>query len=466
MSTAGMRFISKALDRSDADAFKRCRLKPEHFGTHDEKAIVEYIEGYAQRNAGACPTPEEVAAEFEAFEYYPEVPAAFETMAREIKEDWAQRETVRLLRGKLDPQDSEEKVREVTVKKLFEEKQGLELVRGILAELEYIEQEADVQKRLGRTLRDMSSDGLAEYRRRKEGKSFKMWRTPFESLNKEIGGLYSGDVYTIFGESGRGKSYLTIAFVDEFLRQGATVLFKSYELKWFLVLARLISIATARDEAFTDVRTKRKIGISNKGILTGDLSLAEEELYEKMLREINDYYPGQLILQAKSDPELTRSLAELEQELRSNPDIDIVVVDPFNNVSDVYGRNVNKTAGGAAEQAARRFEQIIGQFDVVGLTTVQATVENTQKDKEKIRAGKRELKLPTRDQVKTTKAILEVSSNLFSFDNVDGMARVGVEKGRNGAEGFYVDLIAMLDYGVLREAPSGEAVRQQFTNVF
>jgi hypothetical protein len=156
----------------------------------------------------------------------------------------------------------------------------------------------------------------------------------------------------------------------------------------------------------------------------------------------------------------------LEQELRSNPDIDIVVVDPFNNVSDVYGRNVNKTAGGAAEQAARRFEQIIGQFDVVGLTTVQATVENTQKDKEKIRAGKRELKLPTRDQVKTTKAILEVSSNLFSFDNVDGVARIGTEKGRNGGEGFYVDLIAMLDYGVLREAPSGEAVRQQFTNVF
>src|SRR5690606_32850890 len=161
--------------------------------------------------------------------------------------------------------------------------------------------------------------------------------------------------------------------------------------------------------------------------------------YEQLVREINEYHPGNLILQAKSDHELTRSLSEVEAELTANPsidevvidphnnssdvygcienryageaaeqtapryeNIDVVVIDPFNNISDVYGRNANRTAGGAAEQAARRFEQIVGEFDVVGLTTVQATVENTQKDKEKIREGKRELKLPTRDQVKTT----------------------------------------------------------------
>lgn len=466
MSTAGMRFISKALDVSDASAFKRCRLKPDHFGTRDEREIVKYIEEYSRRHAGACPTPEEVAAEFEAFEYYPEVPASFETMAREIKEEWAQRELVRFLRGKIDPQDPDEAPADTTIKRLFEEKNGIELIKAARSVLEHIEQEADLNKRLGRTLRDMSADGIEEYRRRKEGKSFKMWRTPFESLNEEIGGLYSGDVYTIFAESGRGKSYLTIAFVDEFLRQGANVLVKSFELKWFLFLSRLVSIATARDELFTDVRTKRKIGIRNRGILTGELTAEEEEAYEHLVREINEYYPGNLVLQAKSDKELTRSLSELEAELTANPDIDIVVIDPFNNISDVYGRNANRTAGGAAEQAARRFEQIVGEFDVVGLTTVQATVENSQKDKEKIREGKRELKLPTRDQVKTTKAILEVSTNLFSFDNVDGVARIGLEKGRNGGEGFYIDLIAMLDYGVLREAPSGEVVKQQFEAIF
>src|SRR5690606_13497814 len=174
--------------------------------------------------AGACPTPEEVAAELEAIEYYPEVPASFETMAREMKEDWAQRVLVRFLRGKIDPQDTDETPADTTIKRFFEEKDGIELIRAARAVVVDIEQEPDLNKRLGRSLRDMSADGIEEYRRRKEGKSFKMWKTPFDSLNEEVGGLYSGDVYTIFAESGRGKSYLTIAFVDEFLRQGATVL--------------------------------------------------------------------------------------------------------------------------------------------------------------------------------------------------------------------------------------------------
>ncbi|MCZ0847826.1 hypothetical protein O0536_24565 [Brevibacillus laterosporus] len=162
-------------------------------------------------------------------------------------------------------------------------------------------------------------------------------------------------------------------------------------------------------------------------------------------------------MQAKGDRDLTRSLTELERELKLRPDIDVVVVDPFYGISDVYGSNANKTTGGAAEQAARKFERIVGENDVVGIYAVQATVEKKTREE-----GDREIKLPTRDQVKTTKALLDIATNLFSFDSADGNAQLGIEKGRNGAEDLTVDLIALMDYGVLRELPSGEAAADQF----
>lgn len=420
MSTAGMRLISKVSDLGDAGVFKRFALRPYHFATELERNLVKYIEEYGHRNAGKAPIPEELGAEFGEFadEYFPNVPASFDSLAEEIKSEWAERDLIQFLRE---------------YPRLAEKHRGTDLIKAIREQLEAIEREATTQKKIGYTLADLGRMGREEYERRKDGKSFKIWNTPFPTLTEGIGGLHSGDVYGIIAESGRGKSYLCIAFVDELLRQGATVLIKSFELKWYTFFSRLISIATARDELFYDDRVNQKVGIKIRGILNGKLEAAEESAYYDMLEMLSDYYPGEIILQAKSDDHLTRSLADLDRELSANPSIDVVVMDPFNNISDVYqGRNANKTAGGAAEYAARRFEQIIGEHDVVGIFTIQATIENSKLDKEKIREGNRELKLPTRDQVKTTKAALEIVSNLFSFDNVNGNARIGTEKGRNG----------------------------------
>src|SRR5690606_37535235 len=55
----------------------------------------------------------------------------------------------------------------------------------------------------GKTLAEIGRDFRVEYDKRKAGASFKLWRTPFPSLNEAIGGLYSGDIYGIMAESGR-----------------------------------------------------------------------------------------------------------------------------------------------------------------------------------------------------------------------------------------------------------------------
>jgi replicative DNA helicase len=194
------------------------------------------------------------------------------------------------------------------------------------------------------------------------------------------------------------------------------------------------------------------VGVPNRELLTGKLSEEYEAEFMRMLDEINDYYPGELLLQAKGESgegKITRSLNELDEELSRRPDIDVVVIDPIYGFSDVYGRNNNRTTGGAAEQSARRFEGLVGDHNVVGIYAVQADVDRKEKGED---VGSHELRIPSRDKVKTTKALLEIATILFGFDsNNDGLAALGIEKGRDGGEDFELELISMLDVGVLRE---------------
>lgn len=461
MGNSGIRFISKMTNEKDAGPLKRYDLKPEHFESDEEREWVRYIMEYAKRNRGRAPSAEEMAAEFGntfADAYVADVPATFESLAREIKSDWAEREFVRCMKGAGSV---------FRYNELFEKYRGVDLVKKLADHLERIIAEGDLTMQIGHTLGQLSELAKREYIEREEGKSFKCWGTPFESLNKEIGGLYTGGCYGVLAESGRGKSYLICKFADSLLRQGATILWKSYELEWYVIVSRLASIATAVDGAFVDQETKQKIGIANRAILRGDLDPASRKTFFDLMDRLEEYYPGRLFLQAKMDEHITYTLDDLERELSLYPEIDVLIVDPFENFEDVYaGRNVNKVAGGAAAAAAKRFENIVAKHKVVGIYAVQAELEYTKEEKEKIRAGMRELKLPTRDQVKTTKQLLNIATNLFSFDNVNGHARIGTDKGRHGGEGFYVDLIANLDHGVLEEPPGGERVRDQFTDIF
>lgn len=444
----GELLLSKVIDTNDVAALKRFDISAEHFATETERQAYRYILDYAERNRGDAPSYATVVGEIDEFTYIPSVSDSYEWLTTQLKNNAAKR----MLRDTIEREFAEQ---------FATESDGNKLLDILTNEVEKIKIRTSVRKSIGKTLEQLKDDFADEYERRKEGKSFKLWLTPFDSLNKEIGGLYSGDIYGIMGESGRGKSYLIIALVDSLLRQGAKVFVKSFELKSYIFLSRLFSIMTAVDEILTDDQG-RKVGIPNKELLTGKLREDYEKYFLTLLQSINEYYPGELILQAKGDEYLTRSIDELDRELYSRPDIDVVVIDPIYGFSDVYGRNSNKTTGGAAEQAARKFEHVIGKHDVVGIYAVQATVDKKTQDED----GNRELSLPTRDKVKTSKALLEIATNLFSFDSIDGLAMLGVEKGRNGAEDFRLELLALLDYGVLREMPSGEVAAQQFTEIF
>lgn len=429
--------LSRICDTNDVNAIKRYGITADHFASASERQALRYIQDYAEQNGGKAPDGAWLDAEVGEGFYLPnEMELGY--LAKRIKDDAFFRKAQTLF------DDNQ-------LQAAFDAGNRERFEKLLTSTLQDITMETSVRGTAGRTLADLKTDYYDEYLDRKAGRSHRLWATPFPTLNDAIGGLYSSDVYGVMAESGRGKSYLLIAVVDELLRQGANVLVKSYELKAYSWLSRLLSVISARDGAFTDSRGQ-SVGLANNRLLSGRLDAEAESYFAELLDNLNDYYEGELHLQAKGDADLKRSLDDLDGELSSRPEIDAVVLDPFYGLSDTYGKNANKTKGGAAEQAARRFEWLVGEHDVVGLFAVQAQTEKQTVEDDEVRP----LKLPTRDQVKTSKALLEICTNLFAFDNNgDGESLVGIDKGRSGGEGFELSLLALLDVGVLREFPSG-----------
>lgn len=411
-----------------------------------DRATYRFIQEYAAENAGKAPSYALVAASVEDFEYIPEVGDSYAHLTRKLKDETGKRVFVKMF----ESGEIQRKLNDLPADKFFGE--------YLIPALESVKIRTGVRENLGRTLADIKESTQQEYESRKNGKSNKRWETPFPSLTNELGGWFSGDVYGIMAESGRGKTYLIIKIIDSLLRQGANVLVKSFEVKEYVWVARLISIITAVDELFVD-ELGRKLGIPNKQILSAKLEGVVYDHFTEVLETLDTYYPGTLYFQGKSDAGLTRTLDDLERELLTGQ-VDAVFLDPFYGLTDVYGKNSNKTTGGAAEQAATRFENIIGDNDVLGFYAVQATVERKELDDD----DKRMLNLPTRDQVKTSKRLLDIATNLLSFDSIgeEGLAMIGIEKGRNGGEDFRLELISLLDHGVLKELETGDAVAAEF----
>ncbi|MCD9024367.1 DnaB-like helicase C-terminal domain-containing protein [Cohnella silvisoli] len=446
--------ISKIVDANDIPALDRFGIQREHLLTETERKSYDFLRKYSAENQGNAPSYAVLIQNVPDFVYIPNVTDSYEYLSRQIKESYGKRSIGEFLND--GSGEIARKYAEIGKTATLDE--FISLLTGKFSEITI---GTNVPVSPGKSLLEISQEFRAEYEKRKAGKSFKLWRTPFASLNESIGGLYSGDIYGIMAESGRGKTYLSEVITDELLRQGARVLVKSYEVKSYPWVSRLISIITAREGAVSHADIAQKVGLPNKAILSGNLEGDIETYFFDVLAALNEYYPGTLYLQAKSDAGLTRTLADLDRELHMT-ELDAVIIDAFYNLDDCYGRNANKTAGGAAEQAARKLERIIGEHDVVGIYTVQAHTERQETEE----GEHRTLKLPQRDQMKTTKALLEITTNLFTFDAVNGNGRLGVDKGRNGGEGFTVELVALMDYGVLRELPTGTEAAAQFVGNF
>jgi replicative DNA helicase len=446
----GLMLLSKVIDNNDVAALARFGITESDFGTEAERKAYRFIVDYAEANRGQTPSYATVAAEVDGFTYIPEVADSYEYLARQVKSYAAKMAAVELLQNQAP--------------KVFEEKDGQSFIEWLISEAERIKIRTDVRDKIGTDVKADADKFLAEYERRKAGESFRVWKSRFPFINKAIGGYVSGNLYVVYGRSGRGKSAITLEECIEMAIQGATVLIWSMEMGWYEVMVRIYTSVSGRigvSVAELD-GIDMEAGFDSRDLRYGKLSPDFEKKFREFLASINAIIPGRIIVRAVDDEDFVRrDLRQLEADIIETK-ADVVLIDPFYYLD--YEKNTSRTAGGDAMETSKKLRRLAGRTKTVVFAITQADeVDGKEGDD-----GERELRLPKREEVTKTKQLLQDAALLIAVDTnwKQGRGLVGVNKGRDGGEGEQAEILYLPQIGVIREMETGEAVAAQFANVF
>lgn len=450
MALHGQQLLSKIIDTGDVQALTRHAIKRADYATEAERQAHDFIVKYAAENGGAVPSLATYVGSCPGVEYLEGVTDSFDYLAREIKDAAGKRKLVEALN---DP----------TLETLLNDKSAEEFADVLTRKLERIKRESSAGVRRLTDIAEATDEFLAEYRSRKAGTSFKIWRSKFASINAQIGGYFSGNTYAWYARSGRGKSVLVMedgAIEPAF--QGATVLVWALEMSEFEWMARAYSSISAR-EGLMNAQidgVDYAAGFENKALLMGRLSPEFETGFETFLTTLNSVIPGRIILRA-SDSEgfMDRSIKALEADI-AETQADVVVVDPIYLMD--YEANTSRVAGGDVAATSVRLKRLAGQTKTVIHVVTQADEDAGERNED----GTRELKPPKRAEIKKSKAILEDAANVFGVDTLaqEGRGVIELGKGRNGGEDTRVEIVYLPNYGIVQEIDT-KAQAAQFADV-
>jgi hypothetical protein len=439
--------FSKVIDDNNVTAITRHGITERDMATEGDRHTLRFLLDYAQKNGGQAPSYAVVTAECPTFNYTPQVSDSYELLTRQIKNFSAKLAIKEILEGKF-------------VNDFNAEADGNKLIDSLISELEATRQRTLVRSKIGTDIRTDATSFLDEYRKRKAGESFKIWRSKFSAINEQIGGYLSGNMYTWYGRSGRGKSVFTMEEVIESAAQGATVLVWAMEMSRFEWMARGYSAISSRAgivNANID-GVNYEAGFENKALLTGKLTDEYEAGFEVFLLRLGEgeYLPGRIIVRAADDAEFyQRGVKQLEADILATK-ADVVLVDPIYLMD--YEANTSKVAGGDVANTSKRIRRLAGQIGAVIHIVTQAEEVRDDTDEE----GNRELRPPKRAEIKKTKAVLEDATNTFGIDTLDGRGIIEIGKGRNGGEGTQVEVLYLPNFGIVRQMDSGEAAASHF----
>lgn len=446
-SNYGESFISAVLDRDDLYAFDRYGITPEVLATRTEKLAYEFISDYAQENEGRLPDYRTLEAEVDGFVYIPQTSDSFRYMAEQIKE----------YHGKKQINDfwgSDE------IAVMFDTMKTEQFAEEVVKRIEHIRQSAMSSERIGFDLSRDTDVIVEEYKRRKEGKSFKTFESAFPKITEATGKYQTSNVYVWYGRSGRGKSVITMIEAIYSALQGATVLIWSLEMAFYELATRMLSAISAMKEMFNyEVNGEvMPAGFDTMGIMTGTLDADMESEFMAFVKQLNDVIPGRIVVRSIDEPTFTRrNVRALEADIKTF-DADVVVVDPIYYMD--MEENTSRTAGGDVAKTSQALRLMTGRMGVVMHVITQA--EEVADDTDEM--GERELRLPKRSELKKAKQILEDSSYTFAIDTCGGRGLIGMGKGRNGGEDMSVEILYLPQFGIVKEI-SSEFANDMFESV-
>jgi replicative DNA helicase len=441
MSRTGDKLLSKVIDNNDPQAFIRFNVRRDQFPTEGERKAFDFIVDYSAKNKNQAPPFDTVVENVEGFIYEPQVGDTYEFLVTELKDTAARKQILDTLQGEV-------------VTKFNDGIGGIELGEAIIESMGTILKKNAIGGKIGSDVKLDTEEFLTEYRSRKSGESFKVWLSRFSTINEAIGGYFSGNMYTVYGRSGRGKSAITLAEAVFMAYNGATVLIWALEMSKYEMTARIYSLLSALVDMFkTQVNgATHSAGFHNKGLLMGELNERYEKSFEDFLKNINDHMKGTIVIRGVDDEDfLERDVKALEQDI-VNTKADVVVVDPFYYMTTPA--NKSNVAGGNFAALSMALRHLAGRTKVVLFCITQAEETKDENDKD---TQDRILRAPQRAEIQKTKSVLQDATNTFGIDTLDGEGIIKLGKGRNGGEGTEVSLIYIPAYGIVEEMPTGKS---------
>ena len=431
-------FLNKIITEDDVSALGRYSVTIDDMHSDIDRNTLRFIEEYAKDNGGKAPSYAAVASSVEGFEYIPEVSDSYSYLTKQLKDYTAQRMIV----GWFESGEFERKLNEMGGKEFADD--------WLTKMLDTVKIRTDVRESVGTDIKRDADKVLAEYERRKAGESFNVWKSKFSAIGEYI----SGNLYTVFGESGRGKSVLTLEDAIYVAQQGANVLIYAEEMGWFEVMVRIYT-SLSGEQGITRATfdgVDMDAGFNARDIRIGALSDEFEAAFREFVRNINEYVSGNIIVRAVDDEDAQRkSLRTLEADIKRH-NIDFVMIDPFYYLE--YEANTSRTTGGDAANTSNKLRLMTGRLGVVTVAITQSDVKKSEDAED----GSRELRLPEREDVRKTKALLEDAAVLIGIDSdyKQGLAIVGNMKGRDGGEGDVSNVLYLPGFGIIKELETGE----------
>ncbi|MGY3188753.1 DnaB-like helicase C-terminal domain-containing protein [Lysinibacillus sp. TE18511] len=444
MSNNGTLLLSKVLDHNDVQALARHNITADHFKVAADRKAYEFIRQYAEQNRGQAPSYATVVEQVPEFFYVPQVSDSYEWLTRRLLNDAGRSEFIDVVQNDIQTLFNEYP-HDVHV-----------LIDKLQEKFDNIKQRTDVREKVGTDVKNDTDAYLAEYDRRKSGESFKTWKSKFS----HIGDYTSGNMYVVYGKSGRGKSVIAMEEAIEAATQGANVLIWSMEMPKFEIMTR-IYVALSGRRGLTAVNVAGidlNGGFDANDVRKGKLAHEFESAYRFFLETLNDELSGNITVRAVDDDDFNvRTVAQLESDILKTK-ADFVVVDPTYYMD--YEKNTSKTAGGDAAETSKKLRRMTGRTQVVTIAITQADEEKETIDED----GTRELELPDRKGVSKTKQLLQDAYLLIAVDTDYKQARglVGLNKGRDGGEGDVVEILYAPQAGIVCEMPKGEESVSQF----
>lgn len=443
----GNLLLSKIIDENNVQALTKFGITSKDLPTEGDRQTLRFIADYAEANRGQAPSYAVVTAECPTFEYTPQVGDSYDFLAKEIKAYSAKQELLEYVQGRFTAEFNSER-------------DGNKILDDLISEAQSIKIRTSVRDKVGTDLKTDAASFLDEYRKRKNGESFKVWNSKFMGINEQIGGYLSGNLYTWYGRSGRGKSVFTMEEAIEAAMQGANVLVWAMEMSRFEWMARAYSSISGRNGivSATINGVDYEAGFENKALLMGNLSEEFEAGFEVFILRLEEgeYISGNITVRAVDDEDFyNRGVKQLEADILQTK-ADVVVVDPIYYLD--YEANTSKTAGGDVANTSKKLRHLAGYTKSVIHVITQAEEVRDDTDEE----GNREIRPPKRAEIKKTKAVLEDAANTFGIDTLDGRGIIEIGKGRNGGEGTQVEVLYLPNIGIVREMETGMAAAAQF----